>query len=213
MSAAITAAVITVGGGLVMANQARQAAKGAAGAQTAAAQGGIDEERRQFDAIQALLKPFITGGTGAFTAQQNLIGLGGPEAQAKMLAELQASPEFKAITDQGENAILSNASATGGLRGGNVQAALAQFRPRVLSQLIEQRFGQLGTIAGMGQASATGQAAMGMQQGQNIAGLLGQIGQAQAGGILGGARADMLGTNAILSGVGAYGHSQGWKGF
>ena len=198
---------------LGLANQARQAAKGAAGAQAAAAQGGIDEERRQFDAIQALLKPFITGGTGAFTAQQNLIGLGGPEAQAKMLAELQASPEFKAITDQGENAILSNASATGGLRGGNVQAALAQFRPRVLSQLIEQRFGQLGTIAGMGQASATGQAAMGMQQGQNIAGLLGQIGQAQAGGILGGARADMLGTNAILSGVGAYGHSQGWKGF
>lgn len=202
MSAAITAAVITVGGGLVMANQAKQAAKGASAAQASAAQAGIGEEQRQFDAIQKLLAPYIQAGTGALGAQQNLIGLGGPEEQRKALEELQASPQFQALTQQGENAILANASATGGLRGGNVQGALAQFRPAVLSQLIEQRFGQLGSIAGMGQASAAGQAAMGMQQGQNIAGLLGQIGQAQAGGILGQSKATMSGLTAASQGLG-----------
>lgn len=184
-------------GSLVSSNQARQAAKGAAGAQERAAQGGIDEERRQFDAIQELLKPYIQAGTGALGAQQNLIGLGGADAQKAALDALQASPQFQALTQQGENAILSKASATGGLRGGNVQGALAQFRPAVLSQLIEQRFGQLGQIAGMGQASATGQAAMGMQQGQNVAGLLGQIGQAQAGGYLAQGAANASDINAL----------------
>lgn len=181
---AVAGAAVGLVGSMVVSNQAKKAASGAANAQADASRAGIDEERRQFDEIQKLLAPYIQAGTGALGAQQNLIGLGGAEAQRKAIEELQASPQFQALTQQGENAILANASATGGLRGGNVQGALAQFRPAVLSQLIEQRFGQLGSIAGMGQASATGQAAMNMQQGQNISGLLGQIGQAQAGGFL-----------------------------
>lgn len=209
----VGAAAVTTIGGLVMSNQAKQAAKGAAGAQQAAAQSGIDEQRRQFDAIQALLAPYIEAGTGALGAQRGLLGLAGPEAQKTAIEALQASPQFQFLTKQGEDAILANASATGGLRGGNVQGALAQFRPQLLSQMIESQFQKLGGITQMGQASATGQASLGMQQGQNIAQLLAQQGQAQAGGILGGARADMLGTASILQGLGSYGHSQGWRGF
>lgn len=197
MCGAITASVITVAGAAVIANQQKQAAKGAANAQAAAAQAGINEQRSQFDAIQKLMAPYVQAGTGALVAQQALLGLGGPDAQQKAIAEIQNSPQFKAMTEQGENALLQRASATGGLRGGNIQAALGQFRPQLLTQLIEQQYGRLGQMAGLGQASAAGQAAMGQQQGVNISGLLGQMGQAQAGGILGQGTANAGLVNAL----------------
>jgi hypothetical protein len=185
MAGIITAAVIGVAGTAIIANQQSQAAKGAANAQTAAAQAGIAENRSQWDAIQKMLAPYVQAGTGAMGAQQALLGMGGPEAQQKAIAEIQNSPQFQVLSQQGENAILSKASATGGLRGGNVQAALGQFRPQLLSQLIEQQYGRLGQISSLGQASAAGQAAMGQQQGMNVSNLMNQMGQAQAGGYLG----------------------------
>lgn len=203
MSAAIVAAVVGVAGAAVVANQQKQAAKGAAFAQQQAAQAGINEQKTQWEAIQAMLAPYVKAGEGALTGQQALLGMGGPEAQQKAIAELQNSPQFQALTQQGENAILQRASATGGLRGGNVQAALGQFRPQLLTQLIEQRYGQLGQMAGLGQASAAGQAAMGQQQGVNISSLLGQMGQAQAGGYLaqGAANAGLVNSIAQFGGA------------
>jgi hypothetical protein len=89
---------------------------------------------------------------------------------------------MQALIQQGENAILQNASATGGLRGGNVQAALAQFRPQVLSQMIGQQYQRLGGLSQMGQASAAGQASAGLQSAGAIGNLLAQQGAARAGG-------------------------------
>lgn len=171
-------------GKITGADAAARGAEQAAATQGAAAQAGIDEQRRQFDAIQQLLAPFIEGGTDAFGAQGNLIGLGGTDAQAAAIKSLEASPEFQALTQQGEESILANASATGGLRGGNVQGALGQFRPALLASLINQQFQRLGGIAGMGQASAAGVGAAGQTTGANIAELLQQQGAASAGGQL-----------------------------
>lgn len=167
--------------GYMESSSQESAAAQAAGAQTASSEAGIAEQKRQFDAIQELLKPYVESGSSALGLQKNLIGMGGPQKQQELIDALQVSPQFQAMQRQGENAILQNASATGGLRGGNVQAALAQFRPQVLSQLIESQFGKLGSISGMGQASATGQANLGQATGNNIANLLGQQGQALAG--------------------------------
>lgn len=169
----------------VMASDAQsEAASAAAGAQTQASAASIAEQRRQFDAVQALLKPYIDAGTGAIGAQQNLLGLGGAGEQQRAIAALEQSPQFQAMQQQGENALLQNASATGGLRGGNIQAALAQFRPQLLSQLIESQFSKLGTVSGLGQASAAGQAAAAQQTGQSISDALQQAGAAQAGSAL-----------------------------
>lgn len=210
----VAGAAISVVGGMVISNQQKQAAKGAANAQTVASQAGIAEQQRQFDAIQKLLAPYVNAGTGAVTAQGDLLGLNGPEAQQKALAGIQGSPQFTMLSQQGENAILQNASATGGLRGGNTQGALAQFRPQLLSQLIDQQFGRLGQVAQLGQASAAGQAAAGLQTGQNISGLLGNIGQAQAGGYLanGAANANLANTffGAASKAYGGVGEARGW---
>lgn len=174
-----------IGAGLGGALEKKESIGQASAVQATAAQGGIEEQRRQFDEITKLLSPYNVAGTGALAQQQALLGMGTPEAQQQAIAALQGSPQFQALAQQGEEAILQRASATGGLRGGNVQAALAQFRPALLSGLIEQQYNRLGGLTNVGQASAARQAALGQQTGANISTLLGQQGQATAGGILG----------------------------
>lgn len=175
---------VSTAGGLAQASAQKKAAAQASNAQVAAAQLGVDEQRRQFDAVQRLLSPYVTAGNTAMQGQQALIGLLGPQRQQQAITALEGSPQMQAMVQQGEQGILSNASATGGLRGGNTQAALAQFRPAMLANMIESQYGKLGGLASMGQASASGQAAMGQQMGQNIAGLYQQQGAAQAGNAL-----------------------------
>ena len=92
---------------------------------------------------------------------------------------------FQALARQGEEAMLQQASATGGLRGGNLQGALAQFRPQMLAQAIEDQYSRLGGMTALGQQSAAGVGSAGMQSAGQIAGLLGQQGAARAGGTLG----------------------------
>lgn len=169
-------------GGITGASQQAKAAEAAAGTQAAASQAGIEEQRRQFEAMRQLLQPYVQAGTGALGAQQGLIGLSGQPAQQEAVSALAASPEFQALTQQGEDVLLQQASATGGLRGGNIQGALAQFRPQMLAQLISRQYERLGGLTGIGQASAAGVGAAGQQTGAAIADLLAQQAAAKAGG-------------------------------
>ena len=169
-------------GGITGAKQAGKAAESAGRTQAAAAEKGIAEQRRQFDALIELMAPYVGAGAGALGQQEALIGLQGAEAQQQAIGGFEQSPIFQAMTRQGEEAILQQASATGGLRGGNVQAALSQFRPQVLNALIEQQYNRLGGLSTLGQASAAGQASQGMASASNIANLLANQGAAIAGG-------------------------------
>lgn len=198
-------------GGITGAKQQSKAAQAAAGSQIEAAQSGIAEQRAAREEMQRLLQPYVDAGTGALGAQKNLIGLSGQPAQREAIDALSASPEFQALLQQGENAMLQNASATGGLRGGNLQGALAQFRPAMLAQLIAQQYERLGGLTGIGQASAAGVGAAGQQTGAIIADLLAQQGAARAGGqIARGSTAraafgDLLQIGSVLAGKGAGG--------
>ena len=187
-------------GGVVQSNAARSAA----GAQTEAAEAGIAEQRRQFDLIQGLLEPYVGAGESALLQQMALGGMSGPEAQQAAIAAIEGGQEFETLTRSGEEAILQNASATGGLRGGNVQGALAQFRPQVLSSLINQQYGRLGGLTTLGQNAAVGTGNAGMQTGTNIANLYGQQGAAAAGSALatGSAWGNALGGMGTLAGRG-----------
>jgi len=114
---------------------------------------------------------------------------GGQQAQQQAISGLEQSPLFQALARQGEQGILQNASATGGLRGGNVQGALGQFRPALLNQQIQQQMAQLGGLASLGQNAAAGVGNTGVQTGQGISALMQDTGQAQAYGALGSANA------------------------
>jgi len=175
-------------GGIV---QSRAASK-AASAQTAAAQAAAA-------AVQKALAPYQAAGASALPAQQDLLGLNGAAKQQAAIDAIQASPAFTSQQKLGENRILANASATGGLRGGNTQAALAQFSPALLSQLIDQQYSRLGGLSTMGANAAAG---VGTAQ----ANAQTQIGSAQAGQAL--ANGSAL-TNIISGGFGALGQYLG----
>lgn len=196
-------AVASAAVGLIAAEQQRKSASKASSAQQQAAQGGIDEQRRQFDEMRRLLEPYTQAGLPALKQQQALLGLEGPEAQQAAINAIQNQPGFQAMIQQGENAMLQNASATGGLRGGNLQGAMAQFRPQMLAQAIQDQYSRLGGMTSLGQQSAAGVGTAGMETGRGIAGLLGQIGAAQAGGFLGQARAQQQMFGSAMQGLGA----------
>lgn len=200
IAAAVAGATVAVGA--YGANQQKKAAASASKAQTKAADAQIAESQRQFDEVRKLLQPYVDAGKGSLGQQQALIGLSGPQAQQSAIEALQASPQMRALIQSGENAILQNASATGGLRGGNVQAALAQFRPQVLSSLIESQYAKLGGLTSLGQNAAAGVGNAGMQSSAQISQALGNIGSAQAGAALAGGQA-----NAGLAG--AFGNAAG----
>ena len=195
MSGIATAVVVSAGATYLASRSASKAAGKAADAQSRSADAQIAESQRQFDSIQELLKPYTQAGIGALTGQQNFLGLNGADAQQQAISALENSPTMQAMTQQGENAILQNASATGGLRGGNTQGALAQFRPQLLNQLIQQQYSNLGGLVSVGQNAAAGVGNAGQNSSNQIINALGQQGAAQAGSALaqGQANANMWG--------------------
>lgn len=169
-------------GGITGANQQADAAQQASIIQANSANAGIEEQRRQFDKLVEIMAPYVTAGENALPQMTALAGGGSPGEERAAIAAIQASPEYQSLIRNGEEAMLQHASATGGLRGGNIQGAMAQYRPQILADLINSRYARLGKIAGLGQASATGQAEAGLNTGTNIANLYGQQGSALAGG-------------------------------
>ena len=178
--AALALGAATIGSAAIGSSAAGRAAD----AQTQAGELGIAEQRAAREEMRRLLEPYGQGGIPALTEQLNILGLNGDQAQQGAISAQEQSPFFQALAAQGENALLQNASATGGLRGGNIQGALAQFRPQLLNQFIEQQYGRLGGMTALGQQSAAGVATNGLNVASNIGNLLGGIGQAQAGGAL-----------------------------
>jgi hypothetical protein len=202
---ALGSAVLGTGAKALGASAAGRAAGRAADAQTQQAQLAMEEQRRQFDAMQQLLKPYVDAGNPALQSIMGAAGLLGPGSQQAFADQQANSPMFQALARQGEDAILQNASATGGLRGGNVQGALGQFRPALLNQFIEQQYGRLAGIAGNGQNAAANLGAAGMRNASAIGEQYGNIGAAQAGGILGKGQAQAGIFGAIGNGLGQIG--------
>lgn len=142
------------------------------------------------------------------------------QRQQQAIQGIEQGPLFQELARQGETGILQNVSATGGLRGGNVQAALGQFRPNLLNQLIEQQYTKLAGLTSLGantaqnrlnlgQASAATLGGQGMQSAANIGNLLSAQGASQAAGITGAANAQIQGvagaSSAITGAVQNYG--------
>lgn len=221
------AAAAGIAGSQLSASKGAAASRQAAAQQAAAQGSAIEVQNEQFQQIQELLKPYveagkpdltkpyIEAGPGALQGMQGLAGLRGAAEQQAAIDQLKNSAQFQELARQGEQGILQNAAATGGLRGGNVQAALAQFRPALLNQLIESQYGKLAgltslgstsaqNLMGLGQAAAAGTAAAGQQSASNIGNLLVGQGQAQAAGTIGAANAyaqGMSGTTGALGGL------------
>lgn len=209
-------AAVGIGGSILSSKASSRAADRASDAQTAAAYAGIDEQGRQFDKLQAnydkireLLNPYIEAGSAGLEAQRSLLGLNGQEAQGQLINYLQTSPIYTSALKAGENAILQNASATGGLRGGNTQNALSRYSGDLLSTVIQNQLGSYGGLANSGQNAVNGlgsnSAALGQAQtgiSNNISNLLQQVGASQAGNAIAQGNAQQKMFGGISQGIG-----------
>lgn len=180
VAAAGIGAVGSIFGGLMGGKGAKKAAK----YQYKAAKLGIDEQRRQYDATRADFEPFRQAGVSGIGDLTDLVGVNGPEAQSAAIQALQASPFYQSLYRTGEEAVLQNAAATGGIRGGNTQRALADFGADTLATTIDRQLANLGGLVGIGQGATGAVANFGANKANQVTGLLQQQGQAMAGSAL-----------------------------
>lgn len=195
-----------------------------------AAQDAINEQRRQYDTTRADYAPYLEAGTGALAQISALLGLGTPgtgsglpgtsggtpgigdglpgmggnAAQASALDALRESPLFQSLYRTGEEAVLQNAAATGGLRGGNAQRSLADFGADTFAQVIQRQLANLAGVAGLGSGATDAVSAFGQQSSANIGNLAQQGASARAGGILGNSGSIASGINSALSELAPY---------
>ena len=176
-------------------------AKRAAATQVKGQQQAADEARAAYGDIADLLQPYADVGGPALQGMMASSGLLGPQAQQSYISGVEGGAEFQGLVRQGEEAILQNASATGGLRGGNVQGALAQFRPGVLSALLQQQYGRLAGLENIGSTANINLANARGQLGANVANSLTGAAAASAKGMVGAAAANAQAYQGIGSAI------------
>lgn len=140
-------------GGLIGGGKAKKASRRAEQLQYDAAMAGLNETKRQFDLTRADFASEQKLGEDAIGGFRGLLGLDGVEAQAAAIEGLRSSPLYTSLMDNGRDAILANASATGGLRGGNTQDFLSRQASDTLSDVIRQQLGDYGGAIGIGMGS------------------------------------------------------------
>jgi hypothetical protein len=159
----------------------KSAARKAGKAQERASRNAMAAQKKQFEAMLELNQPYVDAGLGALGGQQDILGLNGQQAQQSAIDNIENSPFFKSQYQQAENAMMQNAAAMGGLRGGNIREALADNRSNMLYNNVQGQLQNLGGLTTLGQNAAAGSGAQSVNFGNNMAQGHQNIGQAQAG--------------------------------
>lgn len=120
---------------------------------------------------QNFLTPFQQPGINANNLQANYTGANGLEAQKTAFNNFQYSPGVEFTQGEAERALTRNASATGGLGGGNVLRDLTKLAAGTFMQDFGNQFAQLGQVADRGYGASTTASGMKGQEAQVQSGL------------------------------------------
>ena len=145
----------------------------AARAATEGAELAAAGQREALEYLQAIDQPLLDFREDALARLGGFYGLGGEFDQQAIIDQVQASPFFQTNLQEIENSILRNQAATGGLRSGGTQEALAFANTQALQGATGQLLGGLQQFAFPPLAS------------NQQAALLSGIGQTQALGVTG----------------------------
>jgi hypothetical protein len=186
MPTALIGAGISAAGSVASGSSSKKGANAAAKAQAQAYANALAEQQREFGVAQQAITPYVNAGQQALGGQQTLLGLNGNEAQQSAITSLQNSPAFTSLYNQGTDAILQNAAATGGLRGGNIENgqlsnSLPGFSSSLLATVIQNQLSGLSGLSGMGQSAAGTLGSLGQNSANAQSQLMTQAGQTQAG--------------------------------
>ena len=141
----------------------------------ALSQKGVAEQRRQFES--------------SLGQQQALLGLQGLEKQQIALDSFSESPGQKFLRERGERALLRNASAIGGVGGGNIRSALNEQGINVAAGQMSDFQNRLAEMSGTGQTATSLGAQLGSNAASNIQSGLQYGGNVTGAGILGAGQA------------------------
>ena len=214
--AAIIGGGMLLGGGLSYlgsrkaAKGAQQAAATSAGAQERGAQISAQSQREALQYLkqrEAVPQQFREAGLKRLGG---LYGMpGGVGSQQELIERAKESPLYGAMMggrEAGEEAILRGASATGGLRSGNVQGAMYDYNTQLQNQALLQSYNQqlqgLQGMAGLPSNApqiASGMAGVGQTLGQGVSG----AGQTMAQGQVASGQAWQQGLQGISDIIGA----------
>src|SRR5690242_6221506 len=169
-------------GGLLGAGASKKGSRKAEAAQLEFLNRALGLQEQQHTQDRADFAPFREFGTEAVGPAGNLLGLNGNEAQQTGIDAVMASPWYQSLYRNGLEANLQNASATGGLRGGNEVRSLADFGSDTLATSVDRMLQQLFGAIGVGSGSTAAGSAAGQNTTNAMAANLGQQGQVRAGG-------------------------------
>lgn len=179
----------------------------------------IAQDRIQTTTGQAAaeLNPFKQTGLAANNRLAALNGLLGPEAQAQAFEEFRSSPGQDFLREQANNNVIGNATAIGGVGGGDVRRELLRQGAGLAAQDFGAQVGRLESTRAGGQQAATGTAQLlgnsGMAEAevlQNQGRQLADLGISTATNTASGrlSTSQLLGNQAFQSGIQQAGFNQ-----
>lgn len=140
--------------GIFGGNAQKKAADQAAKLQYDSNMAGLNETRRQFDITRADFNPVLSMLPGSAKHLGDLSGINGNDALMAEIMGIKSSPRYTQTLQNGRDEMLAQASATGGLRGGNYQDAAQRFGGDTLSSQIQQQLGEYAGLVGLGTNAA-----------------------------------------------------------
>jgi hypothetical protein len=158
VGAAVAGGVASAGVGLV----GSALAGGKAGAGAAQSQQILSQQRND-------LLPYTQAGYPTLQAQQDLLGLNGPDAAATAMGNFQTSPGYQWQLGQGLRAVDAGAAAKGMLRSGATLKAEQTYGSGLADQEFTNYYNRLMGISTLGEQAAAGNAST-----ANTAGALAQ---------------------------------------
>lgn len=185
-----------------------QGAQDAADAQMWWGQQGLQRAGETYQANQAKFNEYRDTGSQANTQLQQGMGQQGALGRQFTMADFNADPGYRFSQQQGLAAIANSNSVRGGALSGGTLKALSNYGQQTASQEYGnaearfrqnqmQNYGQLSGLANMGLSATNAQAGLGQNWSAMQMGQLNNLGNAQAGGILG----KVAGENQAIGGV------------
>lgn len=207
VAAAVGAAAVV--GGVASSAMSASAAGDAADSQAQSAQNTLQFSQAQYADQQKNIAPYLAAGQSGLTDYQNLLGSNGDQAQNDAIGSIKNGAQFQGMMQTGNENILANASATGGLRGSNTSNTLANTSIGTLNGLITQRLAGYGSLIGNGLSGITGQQAANTASLGAVTGANNTIGNAGAMQATSMANSFNSGIGAITQGVNRFATSYG----
>lgn len=170
--------------GIFGGNSAKKASRKAESAQIQALERAMGVVNDQYNTTRQDYAPFREGGLQGLERLLTLMGFNGTDDQNTGLLALRESPMFQRRYQAGEDAVLANASATGGLRGGNVNRSLYNLGEDTFAATLNDELTRLYGLTGIGTGATDNLAALGQNRASTVADLFGKQGDARAQGLL-----------------------------